>query len=138
MTDDVQLGYARPGTVKSRPIFSVSTFVVSAVCIWGVTAAFVLVAPKFEPIFRDFGVQLPAVTIAVLTVSRLLYPWGILPALIAPIALGFLVQTFPNPASARWVRLALVVVAAILIFLLVIGLFMPMITLIGNMSGGRR
>ena len=135
MTENVPLGYVRPGTVKPRPLLSINTFIVSAICIWGVSAIVMLVVPKFESIFRDFGVQLPTLTVIILALSHFLYPWGAIPALAAPVALGFLVQTFPNPSAARWLRLVLIVVSMGLILLLVIALFMPMITLIGNMSG---
>lgn len=90
-----------------------------ATCALGITA---VIAPKFEDMFRDFGVALPYVTRVFLAIARALTtPIGLISAAAAIGLLCTAAGTFSY--SRRW-AFALVIVLAIVGFLLYGGLFL--------------
>ena len=56
----------------------------------------VFVMPKFEQIFKDFGIQLPGITVAMLQLYRVAWPW--IPLLLAILFIALIVNTI----SSRW------------------------------------
>ena len=61
----------------------------------GVTAMLMIfVIPKFESIFKDFGIQMPAVTVAMIDLCRVSWPW--VPLLLAVLLIALIVNTISS------------------------------------------
>ena len=102
------------------------------------------VVPRFEKVFRDFNTNLPDMTLAVLCVSQFLsHYWylAFLPVLLWPfVNHGVVAILSPRPEVvaprrlwyfATWAAILLVVMVA------VVALFLPLIVLVGPLSGGK-
>ncbi|MFO0952590.1 MAG: hypothetical protein U0835_15875 [Isosphaeraceae bacterium] len=113
------------------------------VMLWlGILAFLVGVVPKFEVIFKDFGIALPASTRAAIAASRLVERF----LLAVPLLLGSLAawdsliqmrlgtELFHPSALRRWNRWMAVAPLLFLLFLIV-ALVQPLFTLITKLSG---
>ena len=137
------LGYARPGTGVSTPLFDVQTFFTHLTC-W--TVALVLfvvtiffVVPKFSAIFYDFKLDLPAATKLLMTLSRQPVA-GFLVALLLitgageSVAAGFWHRR-STPGVRRAYRLAVVFVVGAITLFVALAIFLPYVALIEGVSG---
>jgi type II secretory pathway component PulF len=91
-----------------------------------------LVVPRFEAIFADFGVDLPALTVLLVKISRFVvrYWWVVLAMLVllAPVDRAILEHLRRSPGGRRAVRLwsGLVIALPLAAFvLMVVALFFP-------------
>ena len=133
--------YIAPTAIPRRQVFSVMAFLVVGIPIVCLLLVMIFVIPKFEAIFADFGTRLPAITQFLIDVARICARFGWLPAALFPLAAGFVFPLFVQPdlrhAHAR-VLIALLLVLVMLLatlLILIIALFMPMLSLIQNISG---
>jgi type IV pilus assembly protein PilC len=139
------LPYASPAPSAVR--FSLSAFISTGILLAVIFFTLVFVVPRFEAIFKDFGTQMPALTIYLLDASRFAvrFWWLCLTVAIAiPIVCGFIIGLVArggdaNPSTRFGRRLSIVGVVLLLLglylVLLVIALFLPMINLIQAVSG---
>jgi len=127
----------------ARQVFSVLAFAVVGIPIVCVYLVMILIVPRFETIFVDFGTKLPAITQLLLDVARWTGRLGWIGVSLLPIAAGFLFPLFVQPDRARErsrVIIMLLLVIATLLFLLIlllIALVAPMISLMQNVSTGK-
>ena len=119
---------------RTPSIFSLARFVVAVGVVAILAIILLLVIPRFEVIYKDFGVKLPMVTVIILDTSRFLrtpigWAFGILIAGVVGVVFAVL------PIKGRWLRLLVVTVLALLVIARALALFMPMISLIDSISG---
>ena len=135
---------ATPSALRPRqPIFSWFAFSAAAISVLLMFAVFVLLTPKMEDVYKDFGTKLPGATQLMLDVSRWCAKGGWLILLPIPPVVALIVpQIFRSPDGTRprlmnW----LVGLVCLNLFLLalniivVIALILPMMSLITNISG---
>ncbi|HET6251545.1 MAG TPA: hypothetical protein VFE47_27925 [Tepidisphaeraceae bacterium] len=124
----LNLNYAHPGPARViAPGYLLSRLISSYIGYMLVMGILTLVVPKFESVFNEFGLRLPAATIALLQVSRLCihgYLWLLcmpMPAMWAVVNVSI-----NDKYRRRRLRLAaFLFVVAFLLFTLV-ALFLPM------------
>ena len=139
------IDYQAPGIGprRRRPVVDVPLLVTGILFIAVLSILTLIVTPRLESVFRDFGVKLPALSVSVLHFARLCQR-GALPVLWAlMLAPAFLVPLLrpwpPEDPSARHSRLArTVVMLAFALFTawIAIGLFAPYVTIIESAAGG--
>jgi type II secretory pathway component PulF len=142
---NARIEYQGPGigARPRRPIVDVPLLVTGLLFIAVVSVLTLIVTPRLESVFRDFGVTLPALSVSVLHFARLCQR-GALPVLCALLlAPAFLVPLLrpwpPDDPGARHSRLARIVVILILALFtawLVLGLFAPYVSIIDAAAGG--
>ena len=93
----------------------------------------VLVVPRLEDTFRDFRVDLPAVTKMLLATSRATSGGWWVALLAIPPGLAYLVAQFGRSGRA-YARIAIVVATGALVLFVMLGIFMPMLTLVEGMT----
>ncbi|MGD0900879.1 MAG: hypothetical protein ABR915_23855 [Thermoguttaceae bacterium] len=130
--------------VANRDVFRSGAFAVGIAqsVVWVVLGVATLnVVPKFERIFRDFGTQLPDLTLAVIGFHHLLsHYWylALLPALAWPfVNHGVVSLLSPRPEVVIPKRLwyfATWIIILLLVMFAVIALFRPLIVLINAVS----
>ena len=132
----INLNYAiRPPQGGVRPAYLVSRLISSYIGYMLVMGVLVLIVPRFETVFRDFKLSLPAMTMALLGVSRWtvqLYLWAVcipLPALWA-----WANASIVEPTLRRRLRQGAVFLVLAFLVLTVITLLMPMLALIEGVS----
>jgi len=108
-----------------------------------VTFLMVVMVPRFEEIFRDFGTKLPTPTVVLLNASRFFgmdYGW-VLFWVIAAVVPVVVARSRPWPPRHRGLGLTVsVIVSGVLIGLTLlavyVALMLPMVSLIQTVSGG--
>lgn len=102
-------------------------------------AALVVVVPRFDKMFQEFGLKLPLASVLVINLSRRLWRYGLL---IVPsgiildcgmLCLLFLVDRMPRGFRTLWCC-GVLVVAVCLIVLVAIAVFLPLIGLIQGLA----
>jgi hypothetical protein len=104
------------------------------------TFLMVVMVPRFEEMFKDFGTKLPTSTVAVLIVSRFIgggYGWVVVWALALgiPVLVARLRPTRPGRVAWGLNIFVAVVVAGLMTFLVYALMVMPVVTLIESVSG---
>jgi len=145
------LDYRAPHDAPRRPVFSVAAFLASAAVVAVLLLDLLVIVPRFEEIFRDFGTKLPAITQLLLDVSRVLADsgrWVVLAMM--PLAIGFLAPllgpvriaddspTRDRPPRRRHRSMTLVLMSIALCVILavtIVALALPMLSLINAVSG---
>src|SRR5687768_4258232 len=125
------LAYAPP-----RRLFSVLRFTISIIVMLILAGIFMLVVPRLESVYMDFGVKLPAVTMIVLDVSRFLRTplgWFFATLIAAVVGVFFAVL----PVGGRWLRLLMVTMLALIVLGLALAVLLPFVNLMESLSGGR-
>ena len=79
------------------PFYRTYPLVLGLVFIGVASMLMIFVIPKFEQIFKDFGVQMPGVTVAMIDLCRIAWPW--IPLLLAVL----LVALIANTISSGWI-----------------------------------
>jgi type II secretory pathway component PulF len=137
------LDYASSSTGAGSPpstkeSFSLGVALPAAVFLGGLFLILVLVVPRLETVFKDFGTKLPVVTEIVLNASRWFrsayYAWLIVPALV--VAAGVFAPR--SKEGRRWLRLMMIFLFAGVVLALAWAVFAPMLSLIENISGSKR
>jgi len=143
---------------QPRPRTSVSLTIWLSIWVLAIIALCTVVIPKFEKIFQDFHTSLPMTTVLMLWVSHLLctylgwvliidsvpfpirlYVWMLL--LPIPILVPFAFSAVFNanaPSQQRkifWANRIAVLLILLTTISVIVGLFAPMISLIGAVSG---
>jgi type IV pilus assembly protein PilC len=80
------------------PFYRTYPLILGLVFICVTTIIMVFVMPKFESIFKDFHIELPAVTVAMLELCRVAWPW--VPLLVAILLIAMIVNTI---TSGWWI-----------------------------------
>lgn len=114
-----------------------------AIGLWTLTGLFtflmLVVVPKFEEIFKDFGVKLPMATVVLLNVSRAMGSILTLAALwVVAVAIPIGVARLQKPvAERRWIvaTLTTVFLTVAMVMLTWMLLMLPMMALIQAVSG---
>lgn len=138
-----QLDYQPPPVVARRQIFSIAGTACGAAlsCVLAVASVITL---QFKQIFIDFGMKLPLITQFLLGVMEWLRETYLLPLLLFPVIGGFTLPLidYALPAQNRRVLrgsiglIIMLVMTLIITLVVVVGLFLPIISLIQGMSGG--
>ena len=128
---------------RPRPWFDVPLGIGLGLFAVVLTYLMTVMIPRFEEVFRDFGVKLPTATVLLLRASRFFGPtggWVIfwIPAIVVPLLVA---RARPWPPRHRGLGLTLtVVVTLLLIGLTVLAVYvalqLPMLKLIQTVSGG--
>jgi len=96
-------------------------------------AIFVFVVPRLTTVYTDFGTPLPLVTTLMIAVGRFMQtPLGWLCGVV--VAFGVAAVASFAPIRGRWLRLALVVLFALLILGLALAVLLPMLNLMESIS----
>jgi type IV pilus assembly protein PilC len=152
MNDDDRkpLDYRSPFTAPlERDVFSFPAFLAGAIIAVAIAFIMLLVVPRFEQIFKDFGTKLPALTQVVLQLARITASGGWVALTLLPVIAGFLGALIPpeeplpevtEGGRRRRRRMTVVMRATVLILFVIAGvtilaLFLPMISLINAVSG---
>ena len=128
------LDYQIPLPPERRSPVDVGTIVVCLLIALVLTVTPIFLVPRFEDIFRDFGMKLPLVTVSFLQFSRAANR-GLLP-LIGLLAAVPVAVSIPLNRLGRRTFLYLVLVA-ILVWI-ALALFMPYVTLVNTVSGAKK
>jgi type II secretory pathway component PulF len=125
------------GVVPRRQVFNVGIFLwsLAVVVVW--MLILVLVLPRFEEMFADFKMELPLATKLLFTLRTLVEYGGFVLLLLAPFVLGF-VSAPMSPGGRRALRMVITLVFGIVVGLTVLGIFQPLMSLMGGMSGNSR
>ena len=135
--DDPRLEYRTYTPGPARSPVDVATLIFCALTAVLLTVAPLFVVPRFEDIFRDFGTKLPAVTVALLRLSRALA--GGLVVVVWVLAAVPVVVSIPlGLTGRRMLRLVTFLLLAGAVLWVVLALFMPYVTLIQTVSGGAK
>ena len=148
------LDYRTPQAVATRELFSVAGFIGGLIPTLALAIMLLLVIPRFEQVFRDFGTKLPPPTVVLLVISRIARAagWWLLPILsILPVTSGLLIalvgsapnQTIGAAAAGARKRRSIAIRLTILSLLLIavvlaLCLGAPMISLIRAVRGSGR
>lgn len=128
--------YASPGRrggAGARP-FHFGIFLWSLLLIGTWTLMLVFVLPMFEVTLTDFKLELPLLTKLLLSARTFVLYGGFLILLAIPVALGFIAGSV-GPGG-RWMLSALItLIFGLVVALSILGIFLPMMTLIQGMSG---
>jgi type II secretory pathway component PulF len=122
---------------RATPVQLTVAWFMLGIILWGVSA---FVLPQFGQIFKDFKTAPPALTRAVLEVSRwcqgIYGSFGISAALMMiPFAAAFFARQTPAPAdSYRKMMRVMIILLGLIMMAIVLALFLPMITLIQTTS----
>jgi len=111
--------------------------VINIVLLVGLTATLFSVVPKFQSIFSDMGQKLPLPTQLIL--HALHWP-GILAlggAMATILLASILTHKFASAAVARDTNVVILLIILAMFGLLVVALFLPLVSLIQGMQGGR-
>lgn len=119
-----------------RAVFSVGSFIATTAVMLVLLGIFWFVMPQLENAFKDFGVKLPAVTAALLHVSRLLHtPGGLVFGVMIAGSIGVLVAVLPF--RGRGLRLLLTLILGVIVLVVALAVLLPLMGLMQSMSGGK-
>ena len=118
-----------------QPIFSVARFIVTTLAMLILLGIFLVVMPRLETVYKDFGTKLPAVTVVMLSIGRLMNtPGGWFFGLLIAVSTGVLVAVLP--LRGRGLRLLLVLLLALIVVALALAVLLPLVNLMESISGG--
>jgi hypothetical protein len=131
----------RTATNPPRRVFSLGAFVVSGIVVAILAIDLIYIVPRCNVIFLEFAVSVPAVTEAMVLVSRWFTHGGWAILLSIPPAIGFVAARFENVTDFRrrrtlWALLALLFIAAIAI-VTIVGMLLPLVGFIEAFTRGR-
>ena len=122
---------------RAAPIFSLARLIAALTVMAILLAIFLLIIPRIERVYADFGTKLPWVTQLVLDISRFLQaPLGWVTAAVVTCIVAVAMSALPIPR--RWLRLMVTLIMAIIVILLALAVLLPMIDLMDNIAGGKR
>jgi hypothetical protein len=128
---EIQSSSDRFGRIASAVALGISFLAVVGVGGWLMMYA----VPKFEKIFRDFHTQLPAGTLALISVAHFLQTYGlILIPLVLAVYTGLFLLALKGSRMWYIIVLALAIILTVLLFLyvlvVVVVLFQPLVGLV--------
>lgn len=130
------LPYATPVRGAAAPMrFHWGVFGWSAAVLGIWLAIMLVVVPRFTEVFADFKLELGAATRLLFGVQRVVAAgaWAVVP--VVPVVLGF-ASARMSPGGRRAVRMLMTLLFAALVLLAVLGILMPLTSLIGGMTSG--
>jgi hypothetical protein len=128
------LPYASGARRTARFSFSWGIFAWSGAVVFAWLAITLLVVPRFESAFRDFKMELPATTKALLTLMRIASgPVWLVLLLSIPFALGFAAGPLSPPGRRAFRIIATLVMGALVVFT-VLAIVQPLMMLVEGIS----
>ena len=126
---------AAAAAARSASIFSIVRFILSSAVMSILLIIFLLVIPRLETVYADFGTKLPWITQLTLDISRFLRtPLGWVAAAFVVGVLALMIAVLP--IRGRWLRLLILFVLALITIALAMAVLLPILHLIENISGG--
>jgi hypothetical protein len=137
MTEPQPLDYRPASLTPHRRPFSVTAFLAVGIPLSFLYAMAIFVVPKFETIFKDFGMKLPLLTHLMFNCARYVANTGMgwIVPIVLPLGAGFvvpvLVQADPRNLRRRrnFAMVMAVVALLVMLIILVIALALPMFAL---------
>lgn len=127
-----------PGRGFGRPKFHFGIFLWSLALVGGWMILLFFILPRFQQVFADFKVELPASTKILLQARTLVQYGGFVVLLAIPVILGFVSGPL-SPGSRRALRMVVTLLFALVVVLSVLGIFQPLMSLIdAASSSGKR
>ena len=121
----------------ARRIFSAGRFIMTTLVMLMLLGIFLVVMPRLEAAYKDFGAELPLVTTVMLSIGRLMNtPGGWFFGVLIAASTGVLVATLP--IRGRALRLILVLSLGLIVLSVALAVFMPLVTMMQSISGGKR
>ena len=130
------LDYQIPLPPERRSPVAVGTIVVCLLIALVLTVTPIFLVPRFEDIFRDFGMKLPLVTVSFLQFSRAANR-GLLPLIWLLAAVPVAVSIPLDRLGRRILRAFLYLVLVAILVWIALALFMPYVTLVNTVSGAK-
>ena len=126
---------AATAATRSASIFSIVRFILTSAVMAVLLTIFLLVIPRLETVYNDFGTKLPWITQLVLDISRFLRtPLGWVAAAFVVGIVALMIAVLP--IRGRWLRLLILFVLALIVIALGAAVLLPIVNLIENISGG--
>jgi len=126
-----------PARTRQDSIFSLIRFIAAMAVMLILLAIFLIVIPRLESVYADFGTKLPWITQLVLDVSRFLQtPLGWVVAAVIAGIVALTVAVLPIPR--RWLRLLVTLVLALIVISLALAVLLPIMNLMDSISSGKR
>jgi hypothetical protein len=128
------LEYQVPIPPERRSPVDIGTIVVCLLIASVLTFTPIFLVPRFEAIFRDFGMKLPLTTATFLQFSRAANG-GLLPLIWLLAAVPVAVSIPLNRLGRRILRAFLYLVLVAILIWIALALFLPYVTLVNSVSG---
>ncbi len=126
---------AAAAAARNAPIFSIVRFVAATAVMGILLIIFLLIIPRLETVYNDFGTKLPWITQLVLDVSRFLRtPLGWVAAAFVTFVVALMIAVLP--IRGRWLRLLILVVLALITIALALAVLLPIVNLMENITSG--
>ena len=130
-------GFGPPGTRRNTSVFSIPRFISALAVMAIVLVIFLLIIPRLETVYADFGTKLPWITQVVLDISRFLRTaLGVLAAIVITSIVAVTFSVLPIPR--RWLRLLVTLIMALVVILLALAVLLPIKNLMDNISSGKK
>ena len=118
---------------RRQSIFSLIRFVAAIAVMSVLMMIFLLVIPRLERVYADFGTKLPWITQLVLDVSRFLQtPLGWVVAAFIAGVVALVVGVLPIPR--RWLRLLVVLFLAAIVIALGMAVLLPILNMMESLT----
>ncbi len=119
--------------MKTLQVASILCTIVSCLLMLYVAYLFIFVVPKFEQIFRDLNIKLPASTVFCLDLVN----WGFGYAILA-LMIGIVIKEFmiSNVATRMGISIIGILICGIIWGYVQIAMFQPLVTIIGQLNDG--
>jgi len=129
---------AAAAAARGASIFSIIRFIAASAVMGILLIIFLLIIPRLETAYADFGTKLPWITQLVLDVSRFLRtPLGWVAAAFVTFVVALMIAVLP--IRGRWLRLLILFVLALITIGLGLAVLLPIVNLMENItSGGKR
>jgi type II secretory pathway component PulF len=122
---------------RAASIFSLARFIAGIAVMAILLVIFLLIIPRLETVYNDFGTKLPWITQLVLDISRFLHtPLGWVAAAVITCIVAVTLAVLPIPR--RWLRLLITLIMALIVILLALAVLLPMINLMDAISNGKK
>jgi type II secretory pathway component PulF len=133
------LPYAGPRSrTPRRELFAWGIFLWNGLFMFALIGVYLIVVPRFENVFRDYnmyGDRLPGITRAIFQAARAVLYGGFVLLLAIPVVLGFVGARVSR--DRRWLlRAAVTLIMGTIVVITVLGIFLPLQTLMEAMSSG--
>lgn len=132
--------YGQHPQAQSKPIFSLLFWLFwHGLALALIVVVLLVIVPRFDRMFAEFGLKLPVVTVLVIKASRVLESYGILliPAGVlfhaGMLCLFILVDGMPRWIRSLWCY-GVFVIAGGNLLIIVIGLIVPLLRLVDGLS----
>jgi type II secretory pathway component PulF len=126
---------AAAAAARGASVFSIVRFMLASAVMSILLIIFLLIIPRLETVYADFGTKLPWITQLVLNVSRFLRtPLGWVTAAFVTGIVALMIAVLP--IRGRWLRLLILFVMALVIIALALSVLLPIVHLMENITSG--